>query len=79
MAEDLLAYGWGGTGGLSNEVKKGATDMKHFSLKHSHDFLPISKNRRLFSLDSPRKGRAQNVRALPQRLQMMWRQFSRSR
>jgi hypothetical protein len=32
--------------------KKNRADVKHFSLKHSDDFLPISKSRRQLSLDS---------------------------
>lgn len=35
-------------------VKKSEDGMKHFSLKHSTDFLPISKSRGQLSLDSSR-------------------------
>lgn len=36
------------------QLKKSEKSMKHFSLKHSTDFLPISKSRGQLSLDSSR-------------------------
>jgi len=38
--------------GYTLAVKKSEDGMKHFSLKHSTDFLPISKSRGQLSLDS---------------------------
>jgi len=59
LREAALTLGTG-TDGLNNASrqvtptshKKSPTDVKHFSLKHSADFLPISKSRRQLSLDS---------------------------
>ncbi len=59
LQEAALTLGTG-TDGLNNASpqvtptshKKSPTDVKHFSLKHSADFLPISKSRGQLSLDS---------------------------
>jgi hypothetical protein len=72
LQEAALTLGTG-TDGLNNASrqvtptshKKSPTGVKHFSLKHSDDFLPISKSRRQLSLDSSltsREGQRQQRR-----------------
>jgi hypothetical protein len=72
LQEAALTLGTG-TDGLNNASgqvtptshKKSPTEVKHFSLKHSADSLPISKSRRQLSLDSSptsREGQRQQRR-----------------